>query len=200
MSRMLPRFRARPGQYPAVSILTAAVFSFAGLAEAEAFDWTVDPQKSEIAFETGSGTTTKGVFRNYRTEIEFDPEMPEETAVHVVFDMKSASTGKQEADQTLQSADFFDTGHFPAAEFAARGAKPDGDGKYILEGRLTLKGVAKPVTLPFTIDIKDGTATVRAETTINRLDFGVGPATVAGSAGDTDVKLTIDLTAVRLDN
>ena len=41
---------------------------------------------------------------------------------------------------------------------------------------------------------------MKSETTINRLDFGVGPETVAGLAIDKDVKLSIDLTAVRLDN
>ena len=41
---------------------------------------------------------------------------------------------------------------------------------------------------------------MKAETTINRLDFGVGPETVAGLPVEKDVKLTIDLTAMRLDN
>ncbi len=54
--------------------------------------------------------------------------------------------------------------------------------------------MTKPVTLPFSIDIAEGTAAVKAETKINRLDFGVGPETVAGLAVDKDVKLTIDLT------
>ena len=31
-----------------------------------------------------------------------------------------------------------------------------GGGKYVLNGRLTLKGVTKPVSLPFLIDIKVG--------------------------------------------
>jgi polyisoprenoid-binding protein YceI len=60
--------------------------------------------------------------------------------------------------------------------------------------------VTKPISLPFSISIKDGTATVTAETKVNRLDFGVGPETIAGLAIDKDVKLTINLTAVRLDN
>jgi len=35
---------------------------------------------------------------------------------------------------------------------------------------------------------------------INRLDFGVGPESVAGLTIDKDVTLTINLSAVRLDN
>ena len=164
-------------------------------------EWGVNPQKSEVAFEAnGSGYNTKGTFKIFKADIEFDPDTPDQTSVRVRIDMRSASTGTADADQTLQSADFLDPARFPTAEFAARGAKPDGDGKYILDGKLTLKGVTKPVTLPFSIAIEEGTAVARAETAINRLDFGVGPASVAGLAVDKEVKLTIDLTAMRLDN
>ncbi len=164
-------------------------------------EWSINPQKSEVAFEaSGSGYNTKGTFKSYKTDIEFDPDAPDQASVHVTLDMRSASTGAPDTDQTLQSEDFFNPGHYPTAEFAARGAKPDGDGKYIFDGRLTLKGVTKPVTLPFSIDVAEGTAAVKAQTTINRLEFGIGPESVAGLAVDKEVKLTIDLTATRLDN
>jgi polyisoprenoid-binding protein YceI len=114
--------------------------------------------------------------------------------------MNSVSAGSADADQTLKSADFFNPAQFPSAQFVARGAQALGGGKYILNGRLTLKGVTKLVSLPFLIDIKGGTARVKSETTINRLDFGVGPESLAGLAIDKDVKLSIELTAVRLDN
>ena len=202
MSRMLPRFGRRSASARiALLVLTASALSFAGLADATAMEWGVNPQKSEVAFEaSGSGYSTKGVFKDYKTEIEFDPETPEEASIRVTLDMQSASTGAADTDETLRSQEFFDPGRYPTAEFAARGAKPDGDGKYILNGQLTLKGVTRPVSLPFWIDIAEGTAAVKAETKINRLDFGIGPETVAGLAVDKDVKLTIDLRAMRLDN
>ena len=202
MSRMLPRFgRRSPSRRVALLVLTASAFSFVGLQDARAMEWGVNPQKSEVAFEaSGGGTSTKGTFKSFKTDIEFDPDTPDQASVRVRLDMRSASTGAADADETLQSADFFDPGRFPTAEFAARGAKPDGDGKYIFDGQLTLKGVTKPVTLPFSISIGEGTAVVKAETTINRLDFGVGPESVAGLAVNKEVKLTIDLTAMRLDN
>ncbi len=202
MSRMLPRFgRPSPSKRVALLVLTASAFSFVGLKDARAMEWGVSPQRSEVAFEaSGSGYNTKGTFKSFKTDIEFDPDTPDQALVRVRLDMRSASTGAADTDQTLQSADFFDPGRFPTAEFAARGAKPDGDGKYILNGQLTLKGVTMPATLPFSIAIEEGTAVVKAETIINRLDFGVGPEFVAGFAIDKEVKLTIDLIAMRLDN
>jgi cytochrome b561/polyisoprenoid-binding protein YceI len=200
VSRMLPRF-ARSAGPVAVLVFGASLFSLAGAESARAMEWGVIPDKSEVDFEAnGGGYNTKGSIKNYKAEVEFDPDTPEQTSVRVILDMKTATTGTPDVDQTLQSEDFFNPGRFPTAEFAARGAKPDGDGRYILDGRLTLKGVTKPLTLPFSIDIVSGTAAVRSEVSINRLDFGVGPETVAGFAVDNEVKLTIDLTAMRLDN
>ena len=178
-------------------VVTASALSFASASHADAMDWSVNPQKSEIAFEAGGA---KGTFKSYQTEIEFDPEMPEQTSVHVTLDMRSASTGAPETDRALQSEDFLDPARYPTAIFVARGAKPDGGGKYILEGRLTLKGMAKPLILPVSIEITGGTAAVKGETAINRLDFGIGPDSAAGLALGNDVKLTINLTAVRLDD
>jgi cytochrome b561/polyisoprenoid-binding protein YceI len=204
MSRMLPRF-ARAGKSAkstnAALLLLGSLALGVGAPPARAADWSIDPRKSEIGFEaTGAGYSTKGVFKTYKAEVEFDPDMPEQTSIRVALDMKSAATDSADADQTIHSADFFAPARYPSAVFVARGAKPDGDGRYVVEGRLTLKGVTKPVTLPFSVAIRDGVAAVRGETRINRLDFGVGPESVAGMAVDRDVKLTIALTATKLDN
>ena len=160
------------------------------------------PRRAQIAFEaTGSGYTTKGTFARFRIEIEFDPDVPEQASVRVLLDMKSVATGTPDADKALSSAEFFDPAQFPTAQFTARGAEPAGNGKYVLKGMLTLKGVTKPVACHFSIDIKGGTARADArKPSINRMDFGVGPESVAGFPIDKDVKLRIELTAVRLDN
>ena len=201
-STMLPRFGGRSRGAPLAIFLFVSLLGGVGaMQKARASEWSVAPEKSQIAFEaTGGGYTTQGAFGRYRAEIEFDPDEPAQASVNVLLDMNSAATGTADADQTLKSADFFDTSRFPAARFTARGAQPEGDGKYVLNGHLTLKGVTKPVSLPFSIRVDSGTATVNAEAKINRLDFGVGPESVAGLPLDKDVKLTIGLTAVRLDN
>jgi cytochrome b561/polyisoprenoid-binding protein YceI len=205
MSRMLPRFaqgaRSAKVSLAALAILGGGALSLGGAGDATAAEWSVDLKKSQVGFEaSGSGYATKGVFKVYKAEIEFDPDEPERASIRVSLDMKSAATDSADVDQTLQSADFFDPGRYPSAFFVARGATPNGDGRYNLNGQLTLKGVTRPMTLPFSIGIESGAAAVRGETTINRLDFGVGPETVAGMAVDKDVKLTVDLTAMRLDN
>jgi cytochrome b561/polyisoprenoid-binding protein YceI len=201
-SRMLPRFGGTSST-PRVSLLLLCGASLSLMASSRgwASEWSVDPQKSSITFEAnGSGYTAKGSFNQYKAEIEFDPDLPAQTSVKVLLNMASAATGTSDVDAALKDAEYFNPKQFPTAQFVASGAEPAGDGKYLLNGRLTLKGITKPISLPFSIDIKAGSATVTGETKINRLDFGVGPESVAGLAIDKDVKLTINLTAVRLDN
>ena len=203
LTSMKPNFGKRPsGLAIALLAFGAGTFAMGGAGgKAAASEWSVKPEASQIAFEvSGGGNTTKGTFGQYKAEIEFDPDLPEQTTVRVLLNMNSAATGTPDADEALKSAEFFNPAQFPTAQYAARGAQALGSGRYLLNGRLTLKGVTKPVSLPFLFNIKSGTARVNAETTINRLDFGVGQETVAGLAVDNDVKLTIDLTAVRLDN
>ncbi|MGO9983866.1 MAG: YceI family protein [Rhodomicrobium sp.] len=202
LSTMKPRFGGRAlGISIALFLAAPALISLGSTGEALASEWSVKPEQSQIGFEaSGSGYTTKGTIARYRAEIEFDPDEPQQAAVRILLDMTSAATGDPDTDQMLKSGDFFNPAQFPSAQFVARGAKPNGSGRYILDGRLTLRGVTKPVALPFSIAINSGTATVKAETKIDRLDFGVGPESVSGLAVDKDVKLTIDLTAVRLDN
>ena len=202
MSSMKPNFGKRTtGLSIALLAFGAGALAMGGAGKAAASEWSVKPEASQIAFEvSGGGNTTKGTFGQYKAEIEFDPDVPEQAAVRVLLNMNSAATGTADADDALKSAEFFNPAQFPTAQYVARGAQALGSGKYVLNGRLTLKGVTKPVSLPFLFNIKAGTARVSAETKINRLDFGVGQETVAGLAVDNDVKLTIELTAVRLDN
>jgi len=199
-SRMAPRFFGRSAA-AAFAVMAAGSVALLGANDARASEWSVDPQKSAIAFEaTGSGFTTKGTFRAFKSEVEFDPALPEQTSVRVLIDVRSVNTGQADVDQALLSPDFFDPARFPTAEFVASGAKPAGKGKYVLAGRLTLRGVAKPVSLPFSIAAANGAASVKGETVIDRLEYGVGPQSVAGYTVEKDVKLSIDLAALKLTN
>ena len=49
-----------------------------------------------------------------------------------------------------------------------------GPGRYVAPGVLTIRGVAKPLTLPFTLAITGASAKMNAQVSLNRLAFGVG--------------------------
>lgn len=156
-------------------------------------------EEDAVAFLVrAGGTPAEGFVENYKTDLQFNPAAPEEASLRLLFDMRSTSTGSSLADRAATSEQFLDADRYPTAELSAKGAKPNGEGKYIMDGQLTLKGVTKPIHLPLSIKIKEDAASLRGETTVNRLDFGLGPESYMGLILDKDVKVRFVLTGIPL--
>jgi polyisoprenoid-binding protein YceI len=153
----------------------------------------------DISFEAGAGGyTAEGSVRDYKGVVQFNPGALNEASILLTLNMRSTSTGYNAADEVALSEEFLDAERHPNAELTARGAKADGDGKYIMDAQLTLKGVTKPVPLRFIVKIKEGTPVLKGEAALNRLDFGVGKETYKGYALDKEMKLKFSLVAEKL--
>ncbi len=96
------------------------------------------------------------------------------SSVTATFDMTSAASGEAERDKALPGADWFNAAAAPKATFTATSFKALGGGKYTAAGNLTIRGITKPLTLPFTLVITGDTAKMTSSVGINRLAFGVG--------------------------
>ena len=102
-------------------------------------------------------------------------------AVDVVIDAASVSTGYAVFDQHLRGEDFFDVAKHPNITFKSESMKFDGDKLKQVEGVLTIKGIARPVTLevnsfhcmPHPMRKKDACG-ANATTQIKRSDFNMG--------------------------
>jgi polyisoprenoid-binding protein YceI len=137
--------------------------------------WTVDKGASHLAFSSSvTGGPFTGVFKSWDAVIHFDPKDLAHSDVAVTIDMASAATGNGDRDAELPSQDWFWTSHFPRATFVAHGFQAAGPGRYLAPGVLTIRGVAKPLTLPFTLAITGASARMSAAIQLNRLVFGVG--------------------------
>jgi polyisoprenoid-binding protein YceI len=137
--------------------------------------WTVDKGASHLAFSSSvSGGAFTGAFKSWDAVIHFDPKDLAHSDVAVTIDMASAATGNGDRDAELPSQDWFWTSHFPKATFVAHGFTPAGPGRYTAAGVLTIRGVAKPLTLPFSLAITGAAAKMNASVQLNRLAFGVG--------------------------
>lgn len=102
-------------------------------------------------------------------------------SVDIVIDMKSVNTGFADFNGHLQGEDFFDTAKFPQATFKSTRVNFEGDAPKTIDGVLTIKGVAKPVTLQVTSFkamphpmMKKPALGANAFTTIKRSEFGAG--------------------------
>ena len=159
--------------------------------------WTVDKAASKVGFSTSvSGAPLNGAFRAWDAVIHFDPNDLAHSDVAVTIDIASAATGNGDADASLPDQDWLWTSHFPRATFVAKSFRATGPGHYEAAGVLTLRGVVKPLTLPFTLAITGRAAKMNAQVGLNRLAFGVGQG--EWKATDTvpaNVTVTVALSA-----
>ncbi|MCR6722230.1 MAG: YceI family protein [Chitinophagaceae bacterium] len=110
--------------------------------------WTIDNAHSEIGFKVKHLviSTVSGQFKTFEGTVESDKEDFSDAKIKFTADIDSISTGVEQRDGHLKSADFFDAENHPKMTFESTSFAPNGD-DYKLEGNLTLRGVTKPVTL-----------------------------------------------------
>lgn len=149
---------------------------------AHAADYVQAPG-STLTFATKyQGEVFTGRFPSFATRLSFDPKALAGAKLDVAIALASAATGDRERDDTLRGADFFDVARFPQARYVATKFRALGGNRYAADGRLTLRGVSRPVTLTFTWT--PGAAPVLVgQATVKRLDFGVG----GGDWADTGI-------------
>ena len=189
-----PAAPAEPASAPPPAVEPAA----AAPAPKDPVAWTVRPGAVLTFTATWSGSPIEGQFKRWTADILFSPEALDRSRLTVVIDMGSASTGDAQRDQSLPSGDFFDTAQHPKATFTATRFRKTGGGRFVADGTLDLRGVKKPLSLPFSLKIDGDTATARGVTTLDRTTFGVGQ----GEWASTDeiaakVKVGFSLTARR---
>ncbi len=162
--------------------------------------WSIDPVHSEVGFAARHMMVSKvrGKFRTFSGQIVTGAD-PLDSSVTAEIDLTSIDTGHEQRDGHLRSADFFEVETYPTMTYRSTGVRRHGDG-YILDGKLTLKGVTRDVPLTLELngfgpDPYGGTrAGFTATSEINRRDFGVdfGAVMETGGAVVSD-KVTIQL-------
>ena len=164
--------------------------------------WVLDPAHSEVTFSLRHMMISKvrGEFGLKSATIEA-PANPLEAKVTASVDAASISTGDQNRDNHLRSADFFDVETYPTIDFVSTGVRYEG-GDFLVDGDLTMHGVTKPVTFELefggfgTDPYGNYKAGATAKTVVNREDFGLTWNAALESGGvlvGKDVTITLDL-------
>ena len=157
-----------------VSLLSAASWATA----AAPARYTLDPAKSKLEYEfVQAGAQNKGTFKKLTTTLDFAADNLAASKLDVVVDMTSLDSGDKERDDTLRGADLFNIAKYPQARFTSAQIVKTASG-YDAVGRLTLRGVSRDTHVPFTLrtvtEQGKPVSYLTGQTTIKRLEFGVG--------------------------
>jgi len=145
-------------------------------------NWVIDPMHSEVQFKIRHLmiTNVTGSFDLFQVNVTTEEENFMKAKVDVTVEAGSISTGNEQRDTHLKSADFFDVEKFPQIKFTAtKYENVDNDGSYDLYGDLTIRDVTKNIKLgvEFGGVVKDPYGNTKAGFTIsgkiNRKDFGL---------------------------
>lgn len=168
--------------------------------------FAIDKTHSEAAFQVRHLLTkVRGRFTDFSGTIQFNPDRPEEGSVNFTIDANSIDTNTADRDKHLRSEDFFFVAQHPQLTFVSSKVTPKGTGAFDVDGTLTIRGVARQITLPVAYhgEAKDpyGQQKVgfEAETTINRKDYGLhwnAALETGGFLVGDEVKITLTIQAV----
>jgi polyisoprenoid-binding protein YceI len=167
--------------------------------------WNIDPVHSEVGFSARHMMVSKvrGRFTTFSGQL-VTGENPLDSTVSAEIDLASITTGNDQRDDHIRSADFFEVETYPKMTYRSTGVRADGDG-YVLDGELTLKNVTKSVPLTLELngfgpDAYGGTrAGFTATGEINRKDFNVNfnaPMQNGGVVVSDKIGLHLEIEAV----
>jgi polyisoprenoid-binding protein YceI len=162
-------------------ISTVLMLGAAGVAAA---NQALIANQSEVAYvSTQMGAQVEGNFGRFEAQIDLNPDKLQTSSVSFAVDTASMDFPSADVLKELAKPEWFDTAHYPKAEFRSNRIRRLGDGRYELAGTLTIKGHARDVVFPVSLS-RSGTTTVATGVlTIKRLDYGVGQ----GEWGDTSL-------------
>jgi polyisoprenoid-binding protein YceI len=168
--------------------------------------YAIDKTHSEVAFEVRHLLTkVRGRFTEFTGTVVLDQERPERSSASLTIDASSVDTGTPDRDTHLRGDDFFAVGTHPMLTFTSSRVVKSGDDTYNVAGTLTIRGVAKEITMPVTYlgTAKDPWGNLRAgfeaNITLNRKEFGLAWNAALETGGflvGDEVRINLSIQAV----
>jgi polyisoprenoid-binding protein YceI len=166
--------------------------------------WQIDPSHSEIGFKVKHLviSTVSGKFSSFEGSLVAEKEDLSDAKISFSAVIDSISTGNEQRDGHLKSADFFDAAAHPTLNFVSTALVAKGGNEFTLQGELTLRGITKPVSLAVEFGGEQadfyGNTVAGFELTgkINRQDFGLTWSAVTEAGGivvSDEVKLHMNV-------
>jgi len=165
-----------------ITLAALALFTWSGV-QAQ----TIHTETSKVTFEISNMgvRTVEGSFHNMTGTVNFDPNNLAESSMEACIEAATVNTDNEDRDAHLRNEDFFHTDKYPTICIKSKSVSKNGSG-YTMVATLSMHGVTKEMTIPFTMKGNTYTGTF----TVNRLDYKVGEDTNTFMVGD-EVEITI---------
>jgi len=124
------------------------------------------------------GINTGGEIKGLKGTIKWDAANPAASVFNVSVDVNTINTGIEMRDTHLKKEEYFNVEKYPVISFVSTAVSAGN-----ITGNLTIKGVTRQVSFPFTVKPSDGGYLFEGEFSANRKDFGIGGGSV--SLGNT---------------
>ena len=168
--------------------------------------WNVDPTHSTVGFVARHLMVTKvrGRFTSFSGTVTIADD-PLRSKVDASVDLASVTTGDENRDGHLKSADFFNVEANPTMTFVSTSLEPRGE-KFELTGDLTIGGITKPVAFELEFDgvnvdpWGNTKAGFNAVAEINRKEWGLAWNVALETGGmlvGDKVKIELEIQAAR---
>ncbi len=149
------------------------LFLFGGLSIAAHFPlqtYQIDGAKASVTFTIKNlGIEVNGTLSNPRGTILFDPNDLAGSSIQASVPVKTINTGIDARDESLREEEYFHVDKYPDMQFRSSSITKTANG-YQVKGTLTIKGISKSVSIPFSVENQVFTGSF----TIDRLDYQVG--------------------------
>jgi polyisoprenoid-binding protein YceI len=169
--------------------------------------WTIDTAHSRVGFSVRHAgiATVRGSFTGFEGQLVLDGANPAASSATATIDATTFTTGTEQRDAHIKSADFLDVETYPTLTFVSTEVRADGD-DYVLVGDLTAHGVTRPVEIQVEVEGQavDPFGNTRVgftgHTQVNRKDFGLtwnAALETGGVLVGDKVKITLDISAIK---
>jgi polyisoprenoid-binding protein YceI len=162
-------------------------------------DWPIDKAHSRVTFTVTKWgfAEVEGRFHDFAGTIAFDEQHPELSRVDWRVRIDSIETGAPKRNQALQGPEYFDAARFPEIHFRSQRVIPLGNGRFDVQGQMTIRGKTRPLTINATYGgthsvPNEGTyAIFQTEFTIDRYDYDVTGGSLLGQAISREVHVKL---------
>jgi polyisoprenoid-binding protein YceI len=135
-----------------LAVLAAAFGTASALFAAPEYEAVEEQSNIHFSVPLMAVSKVSGKFMDYSVELHAGdkPDLSHATATAVI-EVASVDTGNDSWDAKLRQPAWFDAAKYPKIRFESTRVKPVG-GRWEAVGRLTMHGVTKEITLPFTFE------------------------------------------------